>query len=110
MVRKSTETEQLIMFLAGTAGSGKNEVVNQLLAYGQEYCANIKQPFTRCTILVTAYSGVADTLIHEQTLHSAVHFNKDTKNIQYDEKALFQNNVQMIIVDEISMLSASELK
>ena len=110
MVRRSTETEQLVMFLTGPAGSGKSEVVNQLLAYAQEYCTNIKQPFTRRTILVTSYSGVAATLIHGQTLHSAVHLNTDTKNVPSDEKALFQNNVRMLIVDEISMLSASELK
>ena len=110
LVGKPAATGQLIMFLSGPGGSGKSEVINQLLLYGQQYCANIQQPFTRNTILVTAYSGVAATLIHGQTLHSATYLNKSIKNIDPDDKAMFQNNVKMLIVDEISMLSSSEMK
>ena len=60
--------------------------------------------------MVTAYSGVAATLIHGQTLHSATFLNKDVQKIDPDDKALFQNNVRLLIIDEISMLSASKLK
>ena len=110
MVGRAAETGQLVMFITGPGGSGKSEIINELLAYAQEYCANIQQPFTRRTILITACSGVAATLIHGETVHSALFLNKDFKNIESDEKALFQNCVRLVVVDEISMLSASDLK
>ena len=110
MIGKPAQIGQLIMFLTGAGGSGKSEVINQLIDYGQHFCSNIEQPFTRNTILVTACSGVAATLIHGQTLHSATYLNKNIKNIDIDEKAKFQNNVKLLIIDEISMLSGSDIK
>ena len=98
------------MFLTGPAGSGKSKVINELLVYAQQYCANIQQPFTQRTILVTACSGVAATLIHGQTLHSATFLNKNVKYIDADDKAKFQNCVRLVIVDEISMLSAGDIR
>ena len=100
---------QLIMFLTGPGGSGKSAIVKQLLRYGELFCSNIKQPFTRRTILVTACSGVAATLIHGQTLHSATFLNWKLQNIDVDEKAKFQNSVKLMIVDEISMLGGADM-
>ena len=110
MVGKPSKNGQLIMFLTGPGGSGKSEVINELLRYAQKFCSNIQQPFTKKTILVTACSGVAATLIHGQTLHSATFLNAQIRNIDPDEKAIFKNCVKMIIVDEISMLSGTEIK
>jgi PIF1-like helicase/Helitron helicase-like domain at N-terminus len=101
---------QLIMFLTGPGGSGKSEVINQLLAYSQDYCNNIQYPFNSRTILVTAYSGVAATLIHGQTLHSATYLSWNNANIDPDEKAKFQNSVRLLIVDEISLMSPNDIK
>ena len=97
------------MFLTGPGGSGKSAIVKQLLRYGELFCSNIKQPFTRRTILVTACSGVAATLIHGQTLHSATFLNWKLQNIDVDEKAKFQNSVKLMIVDEISMLGGADM-
>jgi len=110
MIGQPAKIGQLIMFITGPGGSGKSEIINQLLVYGQQFCSNIEQPFTRHTILVTACSGVAATLIHGQTLHSATFLNKEIRNIDIDDKARFQNGVKLLIVDEISMLSGSDLK
>jgi thymidine kinase len=110
MVGKPSKMGQLIMFLTGPGGSGKSEIINQLLSYAEKFCYNIQQPFTRNTILVTACSGVAATLIHGQTLHSATFLNTNISNIDVDEKAKFRNCVKMIIIDEISMLSGTEIK
>ena len=110
MVGKPAKKGQLIMFLTGPGGSGKSEVINQLLVYCREFCNNIDRPFTSRTILVTACSGVAATLIGGQTLHSATFLNMKRKNIDLDDKHAFQNSVRLLIVDEISMLNPSELK
>ena len=110
MVGKPSKTGQLVMFVTGPGGSGKSEVIKELLRYGEQFCSNIQQPFTKRTILVTACSGVAATLIHGQTLHSATFLNSKIKNIDEDEKAKFQNCVKLLIVDEISMLSGAEIK
>jgi energy-coupling factor transporter ATP-binding protein EcfA2 len=101
---------QLIMFLTGPGGSGKSEIIKELLAYVEQFCSAIQQPFTKRTILVTACSGVAATLIHGQALHSAIFLNKSIQNIDKDEKLKFQNCVRMLIVDDISLLSGSEIK
>ena len=110
MVGKPSKTGQLIMFLTGPGGSGKSRIISELLSYAEKFCSNIQQPFTRNTILVTACSGVAATLIHGQTLHSATFLNTNICNIDTDEKAKFQNCVKMVLIDEISMLSGSEIK
>ena len=110
MVGKPAKTGQLIMFLTGPGGSGKSRIIHELLRYGQQFCSNIEQPFTRNTILVTACSGVAATLIHGQTLHSAIHLNKKIRNIDIGEKGRFQNSVKMLIIDEISLLGGSDIK
>ena len=110
MVGKPAQTGQLIMFLTGPGGSGKSRIIHELLRYGQQFCSNLDQPFTRNTILVTACSGVAATLIHGQTLHSAIHLNKKLRNIEIGEKARFQNSVKMLIIDEISLLGGSDIK
>ena len=110
MVGKPAKLGQLIMFLTGPGGSGKSRIVHELLSYAQQFCSNIEQPFTRNTILVTACSGVAATLIHGQTLHSAIHLNKKISNIDIDEKGKFQNSVKMLIIDEISLLGGSDMK
>ena len=110
MVGKPSKTGQLIMFVTGPGGSGKSEIINELLRYAEKFCSNLNQPFTRNTILVTACSGVAATLIHGQTLHSATFLNTNIRNIDTDEKAKFRNCVKMVIVDEISMLGGVEIK
>ena len=110
MIGKPAKDGQLIMFLTGPGGSGKSEVINQLLVYCRDFCGHIDRPFTSRTILVTACSGVAATLIGGQTLHSATFLNSKRKNIDLDDKLNFQNSVRLLIVDEISMLKPSELK
>jgi hypothetical protein len=72
MVGKWCCTEQLLMFLTGPIGSGKNKIISQLMKYGELFCKNIKQPFTTNTILLTAYSTSNATLIGGQTVHSTL--------------------------------------
>jgi hypothetical protein len=73
---------QLICLLHGQGGSGKSMVINLVKAYVKEYCG-VEYPFTSRTIIITAMSGVAATLLGGKTIHSAAHF---IKNITEEDK------------------------
>ena len=80
--RNNSESENLVCFLHGPGGSGKSAVLELLLIYAAEYCEHVGEIFTETTIVVTALSGVAATLVKGRTVHSAVHINKELKNIK----------------------------
>ena len=66
---------RLRMFLDGAGGAGKSYVLKEIIIYAREFCQKIGQPFTRYTILMTASTGVAATLIKGNTVHSALSLN-----------------------------------
>ena len=66
---------QLILLLHGPGGSGKSTVIFLVIAYAREYCELLGHPFTIRTIVVTALSGVAATLIHGETTHMSMGLN-----------------------------------
>ena len=74
--RGANKNPQLIALLHGPGGSGKSTVINMVKAYAQSFCESIGHPFTNRTILVTAMSGVAATLLHGETTHSVMGLNK----------------------------------
>ena len=99
--------KQLILFLTGAAGSGKSQVIKEVLIYCQEYCEQIKVPFTDRTIVVTALTGVAAVLIHGETLHSATHvFNKKITQEMIER----WRDARLVIVDEISFANKDLLE
>ncbi len=59
------------------------------------------------TILVTATSGVAATLINGETIHRACHLNR--KKPLTEEQCDAFKRVRLIVVDEISMASENLL-
>ena len=61
--------DQMVLLLHGPGGSGKSTVVNLLLLYAREFCELLGHPFTSQTIVVSAFSGVAATLIKGDTTH-----------------------------------------
>ena len=101
--------DQLIMFLTGPGGSGKSEIVNGVLLYAKEYCSNLEVPFTEKTILITACSGVAATLINGETVHRAVHLNVELKNLTATHIEQFEE-VRLLIIDEISFMASDEIR
>jgi ABC-type transport system involved in cytochrome bd biosynthesis fused ATPase/permease subunit len=67
----NTETYQHPSFV-GPGGSGKSCVLNLLVRYAKEYCIYLNVPFTKQTIVMTAMSGVAASMIGGNTAHSAL--------------------------------------
>ena len=67
---------QLLMLLHGPGWSGKSTIIFLVIAYAREYCHLLGHPFTIRTIIVTAMSGVAATLIHGETTHMSMGSNR----------------------------------
>ena len=64
--------------------------------------------FTSSTIRITALTGVAATLIGGETIHSAASLGKETTS--YDEAFCAEwKKTRLLIIDEISFMSAREL-
>ena len=104
-IRKLTEatkrkSDQLICLLHGPGGCGKSTVLDIVMLYARNFCDNINQNFSSRTIVVTALTGVAATLLLGDTVHSGVYLNQkkpiDTEQIEA------WNDTRMLIVDEIS--------
>jgi polynucleotide 5'-kinase involved in rRNA processing len=65
----SENSENLVCFLHGPGGSGKSAVLELLLIYAAEYCHHVGEIYTETTIVVTALSGVAATLVKGRAVH-----------------------------------------
>lgn len=100
---------QLIGLLHGPAGSGKSRVLKLLMQYAEEFCANLPDyEFTDRTILLTAYSGVAATLLKGETFHSALYINRQ-QELTGEQIDRFVDT-RLVIIDEISFASISDLR
>ena len=89
----------LICLWHGPGGSGKSTVINMVKAYARDYCELLGHPFTTRTIIVTAMSGVAATLLSGETTHSVLGLNRD--GVQPEEVEAFLD-ARLFIVDECS--------
>ena len=98
----------LVCLLHGPGGSGKSAVMELLHDYGREYCSFVGEIFTPNTIIVSALTGVAATLINGRTIHSVAHLNKKTKSITRAEKEQWQHT-RLLIIDEISFASKQDI-
>ena len=71
--------DQLICLLHGPGGCGKTTVIDLVVEYAREYCELLNQEFTSSTIVVTALTGVAASILLGETTHAAVHLNQSNK-------------------------------
>ena len=100
-------SDQLICLLHGPGGCGKTTVIDLLLEYAQEFCSFMEDyTFTSRTIVVTAMSGVAATLLLGETTHKAVHLNRK-KCLEAEDIELWEDT-RLLIVDEVSFASRYE--
>ena len=101
---------RLRMFLDGPGGSGKSQVLKEVMNYASKFCKNIGIPFTKYTILVTASSGVAATLINGSTVHSSLKLNNALNSDLRENQERIMKSTRLIIIDEISMIDQKTLK
>lgn len=95
------QRRQLICLLHGAGGCGKTTVIDLVLLYAKEFSDFVPDfVFTSNTIVVTAMSGVAATLLLGETAHRAMHLN-NTKPLNHDHIEPWLET-RMVIVDEIS--------
>jgi PIF1-like helicase len=94
--------------LDGPGGSGKSEVLKQIMVYAKEFCALLEVPFTRSTILVTAWTGVAATLINGGTTFSALKLGKSGSSDDEEQEKF--KTVRLVIIDKVSMITVKTLK
>ena len=97
----------LICLLHGPGGSGKSTVINLVKAYAADYCASLGHSYTNRTIIVTAMSGVAATLLSGETTHSVLGLNRDS--VQNEEAAEWVD-ARLLIVDECSFASQHDFE
>jgi len=97
------------VFITGEAGAGKTHVLNQYVSYLRE---------KRVSVAVTASTGIAATHLSGTTVHSFSGIGARDYLDEYALDSLTQRqnlsrrfeNLEVLIVDEISMLSASFLE
>ena len=100
------EKENLVAFVHGPAGAGKSTVVDLVKLYCKEYCDNMRFPFTSQTIVVTALTGVAATILMGETTHKAVYINEMNEIGDFSaEQIEAWEQTRLLIVDEISFAS-----
>ena len=100
-------SEQLILFLHGPGGSGKTTVIDLVLKYAEEFCSYLENfRFGPRTILVTAMTGVAATLLLGETTHRAVYLNQRKPIEAYQIEEWIET--RLLIIDEISFASKSD--
>ena len=96
------------VFLTGPAGSGKTYVLNQYISFLKEH---------EIEVAITASTGIAATHIGGMTIHSWSGIGIKDSLTEYDLVAMEEKqylwkrfeNVQVLIIDEVSMLKDSTL-
>ena len=103
-----------LVMVHGGAGSGKSRLISSIYTMVTE---TLKKPGDNpdCPyVLLTAFTGSAASNVNGQTLHTTFSFKFGTSYLSMPEKqreekrALFQN-VRMVIIDEISLISSDML-
>ena len=107
---RKRKSKQLIMFLHGSAGSGKTTVINLVVKYCRSYCELLANNLTNINraVIVTAMTGVAATLLCGQTTHAAFYMNKK-KPIRAEQVDLWVNS-RLLIIDEISFACKEDFR
>ena len=108
-VKKRGGRDQLIMLMHGPGGCGKTTVLDLMMTYVKEFCDDFSDyEFTSRTIVVTALTGVAATLLMGQTTSAALYLNQKREYTaeQYDA----WRDTKMVIIDEVSFAHKRDIQ
>ena len=100
--------EHMLMFLTGPAGSGKSSALMVAQQFCFEFCLSVGFMWSDKTFLFTAYTGSAASLFGGVTISKAAFINQNSA-LSLDDINEWQD-VQILIIDEISFMSDSVLK
>jgi hypothetical protein len=100
--------EQMLMFLTGPAGSGKSSALMVAQQFCYKFCISVGVMWSDKTFLFTAYTGSAASLFGGVTISKAAFINRNSA-LSLDDINEWQD-VQILIIDEISFMSDSVLK
>ena len=100
--------DQLIMFLTGGAGCGKSTTMEAAQLFAHSFCAAIAVAFNDYTFYFTATTGSAAALYGGTTIHAAAHLNK--RRLTDEMRAVWREDVRILIIDEISFFTATEIE
>ena len=101
----SRDSDQLKMYVAGMAGTGKTQVLKSLIEFFHQRNESHR-------LLIVAPTGSAAALLKGSTYHSAFGINSEdgpTSNIQLAQVKSRLEGVDYIFLDEVSMLSCRDL-
>ncbi len=98
----------MLMFLTGPAGSVKSSVLMVAQKFCYEFCLSVGVMWSDKTLLFTAYTGSAAPLFDGVTISEAAFINQNSA-LSLDDRNEWQD-VQILIIDEISFMSDSVLK
>jgi hypothetical protein len=102
--RNRINSDQLICFLHGPGGSGKTTVISLLQMYSKQFHFEHESDSYNRSIVLTAMTGVAATVIGGETVHSALYLNNKLEYMSHDKLELW-HNTKLIVIDEISFAS-----
>ncbi|XP_072047334.1 uncharacterized protein [Amphiura filiformis] len=104
------------IFLTGGAGTGKSHVIRCINYYAQKTFAKMTESADDVTVLLIAHLGTAAYNISGQTICTALktgtRMTKDYKPLGEESLSTLRTkyqHVQLVIIDEISMVSATQL-
>lgn len=100
--------DQLIMFITGPAGAGKSTCITVAQVFCFQFSKSIGVLWTEDTFLFTAMTGVAASLFGGKTIHNAAYLNYKDQNITSQMVQVWKN-VKVLILDEISMGTVSQM-
>ncbi|KIY62692.1 hypothetical protein CYLTODRAFT_361075, partial [Cylindrobasidium torrendii FP15055 ss-10] len=102
---EDSQGQQLRLYVAGPAGSGKSRVLQALRAYFKSRKEEYK-------LAVIAPTGAAASLVGGATYHSFLGFSGYALEVSEEKLAKLRSNmlgVRYIFLDEVSMLSCKDL-
>ena len=97
------------MFHTGQKVVGNPQSLTVHRQCAELYCEMIGHPYTHRTIVVTAMSGVAATLLHGETAHRALGLMKKGSNFTQDQLGEWIDT-RLVIIDEISFAHAGDFE